>query len=511
MSEAVAVDDMVAKESEEAPIQRLHPLTVLLDLLKMMRQNIIAIVVLHFGVLDSNWLYSGGLFAGLTLLLLIISWVKWNRISYQLGREEIRIKSGIISRNNRSLPLERIQDVSLEQKLLHRILGLAAVKMETGASSGEDDKLEALSLLDAEQLRDTIRDLKSGQLDVADDEIAEPAEEAEPLFAMDTKRIFIAGLFNFSFVLFAIIAALAQQLEFVLDVPYFEVGYWIDRFREQAQIVDGLSMAAQIAGIAGALFSLIIVGSVSGVIRTFVREFGFRLDRVDGGFRRRRGLFTLTDMVMPLHRVQAAILRTGPIKSRFGWQHLKFQSLASDASGQSGHSAAPLAQMHEIDPILAETEIANLPESVEFRSVHSAYWWRDALLALLLLAAIGVGNGIFVHPAFYALPLISVPLVGWMILNWRHHKFALTPRQLIVKAGWWRRKLTILPIRKVQTVDVSQSLTDHPLKLATVTVGVAGGSVVAPLRIKDVPVADALNIRKSLLVSDRLVNTPATV
>jgi len=499
MNNAVVDKELIAEPSEEAPVQRLHPLTVLLDLLKMMRQVVLGIAVLHFGAFDGNWIYSGGVFAAFALLLLIISWVKWKRISYQLGREEIRIKSGIISRNNRSLPLERIQDVSLEQKLLHRILGLAAVKMETGASGGDDDKLEALLLSDAEQLRDTIRDLKSGQTSTEVNLAAEEAQESEPLFTMGTRRIVTAGLFNFSFVLFAVIAALAQQLEFVLDVPYFEVGYWIDRFQEQAQIVDSLSMVAQIAGIVGALFSLIIVGSVSGIIRTYIREYGFRLDRVDGGFRRRRGLFTLTDMVMPLHRVQAAILRTGPIKSRFGWQHLKFQSLASDASGQSDHSAAPLAQMNEIDPILAETEITNMPDGLKFQSVHSAFWWRDALLLLLLLVAIGVGNGTFVHSAFFALPLLSIPLIALRILNWRYHKFALTPKQLFVKAGWWRRKLTILPIRKVQTIDVSQSLTDHPLDLATVTVGVAGGSAIAPLRIKDVPIADALDIRKSLL------------
>ena len=501
MNDAVAVEEIAAAESKEAPLQRLHPLTVLLDLLRMMRQVILGIAILHFGAFDGNLIYSGGLFAGFALFLLIIAWVRWSRISYQLGPEEIRIKSGIISRNNRSLPLERIQDVSLEQKMLHRLLGLAAVKMETGASGGEDDKLEALRLVDAELLRDTIRDLKSGQTEASEIIEAEIVEDSEPLFSMDGKRIFVAGLFNFSFVLFALIAALAQQLEFVLDVPYFEFGYWVDRFQEQAEFVDGMSRIAQIAGLAGALFSLIIVGSVSGIIRTYVREYGFRLDRVDGGFRRRRGLFTLTDMVMPLHRVQAAILRSGPIRDRFGWKHLKFQSLASDASGETDHSAAPLAKMEEIDPILDETEIRNLPEDLEFQPVHSAFWWRDALLVLLLLTAIGIGNGTFVHPAFYALPLLTIPLAVLRILSWRHHKFALTPEQLFVKSGWWRRKLTILPIRKVQTVDVSQSLTDHPLDLATITVGVAGGSAVAPLRIKDIDTKRAMALRGKLLPS----------
>ena len=88
----------------------------------------------------------------------------------------------------------------------------------------------------------------------------------------------------------------------------------------------------------------------------FIRDYGFRLDRVKNGFRRRRGLFTLTDMVMPIHRVQAAILKSGPIRERFGWHHLKFQSLAGDIGGETDHSAAPCAKMHDMEPIRAETK-----------------------------------------------------------------------------------------------------------------------------------------------------------
>ena len=78
------------------------------------------------------------------------------------------------------------------------------------------------------------------------------------------------------------------------------------------------------------------------------------------------GLFTLTDMVMPIHRVQAAILQTGPVRQRFGWYHLKFTSLASDASGETDHSAAPCASLAEIEPILEECAIRPAPADLVF-------------------------------------------------------------------------------------------------------------------------------------------------
>ena len=55
----------------------------------------------------------------------------------------------------------------------------------------------------------------------------------------------------------------------------------------------------------------------------------------------------LTDVVMPLHRIQAAVVATGPVRRRLGWFELKVQSLASDSDKDSDHSIAPLARADE--------------------------------------------------------------------------------------------------------------------------------------------------------------------
>ena len=309
------------------------------------------------------------------------------------------------------------------------------------------------------------------------------------------------GLFNFSFILLAILGTIAQNLDFLIPEGFFDPRNWIETLTEQ-EAINGLSMAARVGGVVAAIFSLITVGVISGIVRTYVREYRFRLDLADTGtrgFRRRRGLFTLTDMVMPIHRVQAAIIRTGPIREKYGWYHLKFQSLAGDPSGETDHSAAPCARPEEMARILDETPIADLPSDLEFQKVNPAFWWRNALLASALILAVAIGNGLFVHPGFYAILLLAFPVITLTFLNWRKHQYALTEEQLFVRSGWWRRRLTILPVRRVQTVDISQSPLDHPLDLADVTIGVAGGSSIAPLKVQAIPVATAQALRARLV------------
>ena len=494
-----------------APFQRLHPLSIILKSLGTLGQNLFAIIVLHFSLFDRNIFYTGLAAVALVALVVGVTVLIWSRFTYQVTAKEIRIKSGLLNRNNRSIPFDRIQDVSLEQKLVSRLLGLATVALETGSGGGDDGKLDALSRTDAERLRDTIRDYKDG-LKPSDADAAEHSDTAEtpPLFAMDNRRIFIAGLFNFSFVLLAILGAVAQNLDFLLPDGFFDPRNWLDALPGK-ETIDGFSSWARVGGALAAILSLVTVGLVSGIVRTFVREYGFRLDKVDSGqagFRRRRGLFTLTDMVMPIHRVQAAILQTGPVRARFGWYHLKFTSLAGDASGETDHSAAPCATLAEIDPILADCAIHQPAADIAFQPVHAAFWWRRAILALLLLTTIALATGLFLHPGFFAILLLVVPIGFIPYLNWRHHQYALTASQLFVRAGWWWRRLAIVPLRKIQTVDVSQSPFDHPLDLATLTIGIAGGSTIRPVMIQDIGFAQAMALRQQLIEAIRQNRLP---
>ena len=487
---------------DSAPFRHLHPLSIILKSLSMIGRNIVAIIVLHFSLFDQNIVYTALAAMALVSMVIGVTSLIWSRFTYQVTEREIRIKSGLLSRNNRSIPFDRIQDVSLEQKLVSRVLGLATVALETGSGGGEDGQLDALSRTDAETLRDTIRDYKAGLAikGSAEDDLA-ATPESPPLFAMDNRRIFIAGLFNFSFVLLAILGALAQNLDFLLPDGFFDPRSWIDALPEQ-ETIDGLSSTVRIGWALFAILSLITIGFVSGIVRTFVREYAFRLDRVDSGqpgFRRRRGLFTLTDMVMPIHRVQAAILQTGPVRERFGWYHLKFTSLAGDASGETDHSAAPCASLAEIDPILGECAIRPASPDLLFHRVNSAFWWRSAAIIWSVLAGAALAAGAFIDTGFHAIILLAAPVILVLFLNWRHHQYALEDNQLYVRSGWWRRKLTILPLRKIQSVDVSQSPLDHPLDLATVILGIAGGSTVAPLKINDIPLKDAEDLRGRLL------------
>ena len=488
-------------------VHRLHPFTLVLGIVGLLPQFIYIIPAMYFGLNNGGGLaFIGPALLAVLALSLGFSWLKWHRFTYRIGAEELRITSGIFNRNARSIPFERIQDVNVEQKLLARIFGLATVKLETGSAGGDDGVLNAVSLAEAARLRDIVRQRKSDVPQVAaqrsDSDITADAPEqhsdAAPIFAMDGTRIFIAGIFNFSLVIFAVLAAAAQNLDFLIPDAMFDPSYWIDRIDASGRI-QTLSLWSRIGGFLVAIFSLVVVGLASGIIRSFLREYGFRLDRTQNGFRRRRGLTTLTDVVMPLHRIQAASILTGPVRRRFGWYHLKFQSLASDGKHESDHSVAPLARLDEIDRIMAEPEIARDPGDAPYIGVETAYWHIPAILAAAVSVFAATLAALIVDTWALALVIVAVPLAAIFYLRWTHHRYVLSDSQLFVRHGFWRQKLTILPVRKVQSVDLRQSLLARMFGHANVVIGVAGGSGMLPLTIHALPDESAQELRGRLL------------
>lgn len=492
----------VSSEAQGLTERRLHPLTLLLNLSKQVPQAILGLIALRLSGPEElrAWV---GVFALLAVLTMFgTEFYRWWRFSYRLDPEELRIASGIFSRNVRSIPYERIQDVNLEQGPLARMLGLARVRLETGSSgSGDEGALDSVDLAEAGRLRDVIRLRKAAQADgttSGDNAGIEVTAEADAplLFAMDLRRLLIAGLFNFSLVFFAIVGALINNLDFLIPGDFWNPRRFLD-FLGLDDLFAALDLAARIASVIAALFGVLVIGLVGGIIRTTLREYGFRLERTETGFRRRRGLFTLTDVVMPLHRIQAAVIETGPIRRRFGWLALKVQSLASDSDKESDHAIAPLATPQELRAILSETRIAWDTDHAAMRSVDPAMWWVPLVFALPV-PIIGISVSATLASPWIALTLLLLPFVplgSW--LHWRAHRYALVGDQLYVRDGFWAQRLTLLPLRRVQSVDIRQSAVSRFIGLADLAIGVAGRP--SAVAIHAIPLEDAISLRAQLL------------
>lgn len=501
------VDDLAA---DQLAIQageplRTNPKSFAVQAVASVKNALVPMIAVFFTMSEKPWAIFAALGVGMFIASISAagSYLSWRRLTYIVGQEDIRVESGILSRAARSVPFERIQDVSLEQGLVPRLFGLVQVKFETGAGGGDDLALTYLSEEEGERLREVIKARKDGVVQVEGEQIAEePA--AEVLFAMDEKRLLKFGFFEFSLAAFAVIAGLFQYAETFASIELWDADLWAGLLGESGSWVSGLGFGAQIAGILTGLLAFVVVGSATGLVRTFLRDWGFVLERTEKGFRRRRGLLTKTDVVMPVHRVQALKMATGFIRRRFGYYGLKFVSLAQD-KGSASHDVAPFGTLDEVGPIATVAGFAIEPsQGTDWQRGSRKYRIDSAIIVLLMFAvlATGVGTVFFVSDKIsplWALLLLGVGglLAMQQMFMWRFDFNAIDPRHFFVRKGWLSPKLDVASRVKLQSVEIAQGPIARKRGYASLRLGLAGGA----LNFDGLPIERAHELRSHILTS----------
>jgi len=137
----------------ESQAQRLHPLTILYRALKAAPQYLpIFFLIAYQRTQELSWLVIAETFIGAAIT--IPYFLLWYLLfSYRFTTEGIIIQWGILRRQERMVPYDRIQNVNIQRDVLHRLLGLAAIDIETAGAQTTEVSLNAISVAEAHQIQ----------------------------------------------------------------------------------------------------------------------------------------------------------------------------------------------------------------------------------------------------------------------------------------------------------------------------------------------------------------------
>ena len=105
----------------------------------------LVVVVADFSLLGPDGYYVPKLRTFLTLgavalalLWFIVVWIRWQSITYTLTDQRIMIQSGVLSRQEKIVPIDRVQDCSTRQSLVGRLLGYGRVEVDAAGAQGAE-------------------------------------------------------------------------------------------------------------------------------------------------------------------------------------------------------------------------------------------------------------------------------------------------------------------------------------------------------------------------------------
>ena len=74
----------------------------------------------------------------LALLWFIVVWIRWRSITYTLTDQRIAIQAGVFSRQEKIIPIDRVQDCTTRQSLIGRMLGYGRVEVDAAGAQGAE-------------------------------------------------------------------------------------------------------------------------------------------------------------------------------------------------------------------------------------------------------------------------------------------------------------------------------------------------------------------------------------
>ncbi|TYT25961.1 PH domain-containing protein [Luteimonas viscosa] len=482
--------------------RRLHPWSWLFVLIGSVRQFLVPLAVLViFGGRREEGVQL--LVAGAVVLVLaLVSVWRYFTYRYRIDGDSLIVRSGLLERSLRQVPFSRIHNVELRQTLLHRLFGVAEVKLESAGGTRPEAQMRVLKLDDALALERLIRHRGRDVAGPAQGE-AGGAAEGDTLLALSSAEIVRLGLIsNRGMIVVGAALALSWQVlpenmvKRAFDLVWREAFGYVEH-------LDGGSWATALA-IAGVVALALVLVRLFSVLLALVRYHGFRLQAHGRRLTVERGLLARVRSSVSRRRIQAWTLREGVLHRWFSRRSLGIDTAGAQAEGSEAQSRdppelAPIATPEACDGLLRELlgDAAWPPEG--WQPLHPRAWQRllvgDAVFAALLVA----GLCWYLGP-WGLLGLLWLPW-GWLLAT-RHARFAgyhADARLVAVREGWWSRHWRFAEIDKLQALQLRQSPLDRRFGMASLWLDTAGaGAASQPLRMRYLPEAQARELYAGL-------------
>ncbi|MDO5628284.1 MAG: PH domain-containing protein [Mobilicoccus sp.] len=421
----------------------------------------------------------------------------WATTSYRITEEALALRRGIFSRTTLTARLDRIRTVDVTATLLHRILGVATVKVGTGSET--PFSLDGLAAADASALRAQLLHVARSGSDEDLDVRAEDDADEEELARFSPAWI---GYAPFSLAgLVTILAAAAFAFQF-LDGNLMEV---IESDAVDAAVDYAVSLTLAALIMQGTIAALVLF-TVTAVITYVLRYWGYRLDRHPRGtFAVHRGLLTTRQTTIEERRLRGVEL-TRPLLLRLvGGARSTALVTGLGGGAESGSSSdllvppAPLAYVRDVSGAVMRTP--GLFE-VDIRRHGPAARRRRHIRALMGAAFWGVPVGLAtwwwsLAPTLYAIPALLV-LTAPLIAEGRYRRLghAVTARHLVSRWGIAPESLVVVNTSAVIGWRVSETFFQRRLGLATLTAAIAAGD--DHVSIVDIRIEDAEAVIRSV-------------
>lgn len=435
------------------------------------------------GLLGHPWIALGLLLAVLAAVA-GGAWLNWRFTRFRISRGHVELRKGWLFREQRQVPMERIQAVEIGRPLLAQLLGLAQVVVQSAGGKDSNVTLAFLPLARAQDVRDRIQraaaSSRQGPAHVPPPSPLLPVPVPAPRPAAATPETGPDGIpappGDASGIPPVPSRAEARAAPGAGRLPGDLLGLAPDSGRPVLTVPNARLLAATLlhssvvwlviggaawigggyalssvmgsrAGFLGSLPAMLpaLVALLSGRVKELLKHGNFSMTDHGEAVRVLHGLTDHRTTTVPLHRVQAVELVQPLWWRTFGWWRARVNVAGVHGEGND------LTNETVVLPVGTFEQAADVLTLLDPRVDPAA----------VTVAAFGEGG----EPDWDGPPRSARWFHPW---SWRRRGYAVSGHGLLIRSGRWTRRVVSVPHARIQSLTLDQGPIDRALDLASV-------------------------------------------
>jgi putative membrane protein len=413
----------------------------------------------------------------IAFLSMIYSTINFFRTYFYIKNDELILHSGIFQRKKTSIPFSRIQTINFEQNIIHQLFNVLKLKIDTAGSDKNEFEFHAIEASKAHALRALIlQEKKANNIDTNEINIDKTNISSNHTFkqimSLSPTELLKVGLtenhIKSGGLILLFFFWIYQNLQ--------EVGVDVDDYSTEIPEWE--------MGIYSILFVttiLMVISVIISLVRTVISNFDLQFLRSAHGFKVVSGLFTKKEVSALDHKIQYIAWSDNLLKRLIGFKDLSLYQASSTELKTKQNIKIPGCQSFHINNVVSTLFGKTDFEQFTLTGVDRRYFTRFALIIgiIIIIAVTGI--------IYYSEPINAIPvtLIGIYIIISRYiayKKKALGYNEhlIYIRGGTFGDKAEILPMYKIQALELHQTPYQTRNQLCSLTLYTASGNITIP-------------------------------
>lgn len=439
------------------------------------------IVLWLFRINETNRLYVIIAGSAVVVTVAIVAYLKYLNFSFFLDdeNEEFVVSKGILNKSRIAIPLEKIQQVNINQSFIQKIIGVHALDVDTAGGSGKEVSIRAISHDLAVALKKRLSEgnrkifLPDGQeMDSIQTMADEPFIEISLLSLLKTG---ITSNYTRSF---------ALLLAFVITVYQY-----IEDFIQYADynndpLDEYLNAEVMLKSMAFIIVGIMVLTLIINLVRTIVRYFNYRITKQQNSLLLSHGLLSTRNTILRPEKVQIVTIGRNFFQKKLDINDLKIRQAsgveANDKDQKKTAIEVPGCNEQEKQSLL-KFLLGSIPERGVALKPNIRKIIMDVLrflvipLAIFFLFAYYIYNALWEYVIF--VPVYIIFACTMIYFAFRHSRLFINDEFIIKRSGAWDIDNDIIMPHKIQALSVTQYFWHKSSDIGIVTLHTAGGSL----------------------------------